>query len=77
MYLSHALELWVLIVEVLLKLGQLVQIPLLLAKAFSRVPKLLHRGRAAPATGPKPRPMEHAARGVMKNGMNDPCNTAT
>lgn len=56
MYLTHALDLRVLSVEVFLKFGQLVHIPPLLAKTFPWIPKLHGWGAAATAHGPKPWP---------------------
>lgn len=55
-YLTHALDLRMFSVEVLLKFWQLIQVPPLLAESLTRIPKLYWWGSTATAHGPKPWP---------------------
>lgn len=56
-YLTHVMNLWVFTVEVLLKLGQLVQVPFLLPQPISWIPKLFG-WRWGNSTGSKARPVK-------------------
>lgn len=54
--LSHALDLGVFCVEVLIKFRQLIQVPPLFAETFTWIPKLHWWGPTATTHGPKPWP---------------------